>query len=593
MKKITKGLLALALLLVTLVSFSSRVDASSISKLSFDIVLDDNSNAKITQTWEGTFNEGTEVYQAYENMGDSKITDYSVKDETGTNYVSLDHSWNVDSTREYKKNKCGIVDKSDGYELCFGIGDYGVHTYTMTYTITNFVVEYKDGVQGINWQLISRNLSPMPNEFSIKITNPSHPFYDSNTDIYGFGYDGQCVFDDNGGIYLSNISMDSNSIGTVNYANIFAKFTEKNYTTSKTSSMTYKEALKDAKEGSDYDDDDSIDTILPFLIIGIVFIAIIIFAVSIKVGTSKSKQIGGFISTDDRFLDNSMLNSVKLESGYFRDIPCNKDLFYLYYLIKKIGLENEEDLKSSLLSAVLLGWIRDGNLDFTREEGTGFFKKDKCEIDFSKPFNAHNKLEEELRIMFMKACGSNKVLEDKEFKKWCKNNYEDVDSWFDKIESAVEGNLIKRGELTTSMVNKKILFFSYQSPVTYYGNNVREEIKHVYGFNNFIDEFTLLDEKDVKEVHLWEDYLIFATVFGKADKVKDEIGKLYPEFNNQSNIDYVYTPYFTSMYCMAGIRSASQAYAAAHSSSSSGGGGFSSFGGGGGGFSGGGGGGIR
>ena len=51
----------------------------------------------------------------------------------------------------------------------YGIGDYGQHTYTMTYTITPFVNQYSDA-QGFNWQLLNQEMNPKPAEFEATIS---------------------------------------------------------------------------------------------------------------------------------------------------------------------------------------------------------------------------------------------------------------------------------------------------------------------------------------------------------------------------------------------------------------------------------------
>ena len=111
-------------------------------------------------------------------------------------------------------------------------------------------------------------------------------------------------------------------------------------------------------------------------------------------------------------------------------------------------------------------------------------------------------------------------------------------------------------------------------------------------FKKFLKDFTLIDEREALEVNLWNEYLIYAQIFGMADKVADQFKRLYPEvITDMDSIGYDYTDIiFIRSITSSGIRSASSARSRAQSYSS-GGGGFSSGGGGGGSFGGGGGGG--
>ena len=122
-------------------------------------------------------------------------------------------------------------------------------------------------------------------------------------------------------------------------------------------------------------------------------------------------------------------------------------------------------------------------------------------------------------------------------------------------------------------------------------------MRQVFGLKKFLKEFTLLDERGVKEVALWKDYMIYATLFGIADQVISDMKKINPEYFNMDQVanqmaDNMTLPMIRSTL----LNSTSRAVAnkAAREARASGRGGHSSWGGGGGGFSGGGfGGGVR
>ena len=79
--------------------------------------------------------EGTECYIVMGFMNGSTVRDFSVSDETGLTFTNVG-DWDVDRSRSYKEGKCGIVTKSDGYELCWGLGEEGNRVYTVSYTVT-------------------------------------------------------------------------------------------------------------------------------------------------------------------------------------------------------------------------------------------------------------------------------------------------------------------------------------------------------------------------------------------------------------------------------------------------------------------------
>lgn len=52
------------------------------------------------------------------------------------------------------------------------------------------------------------------------------------------------------------------------------------------------------------------------------------------------------------------------------------------------------------------------------------------------------------------------------------------------------------------------------------------------GFYKFLNDFTLLDEKELPELFMWEKYLVYATVLGVAEKVLKNLKLRYPQLND-------------------------------------------------------------
>ena len=47
----------------------------------------------------------------------------------------------------------------------------------------------------------------------------------------------------------------------------------------------------------------------------------------------------------------------------------------------------------------------------------------------------------------------------------------------------------------------------------------------------------MMPEREYFEVHIWEEYLIYAQLLGIADKVEEQFSKLYPKFNEQTRLN--------------------------------------------------------
>lgn len=582
--KLKKLFLVLAIFLVTLMPTTIWASSNDLQKITMEIYINQDGSATISETWKMNAVEGTENYKAFNNLYGAMIDNFSVVDEKGMTYQFIDN-WDVNASRQEKKNKCGIVKTNSGYELCYGIGSYGEHSYTMTYTITPFVNQYSDS-QGFNYQLVNQDMNPKPTEVDIVIKS-DYQFYDQDTNIWGFGYEGQVIFDDNGAILMKNRDLDSSRLGDINYVNILVQVPDGTYSNAIDKNESFESVLNDAREGSSYQEDSGLsfsDGLMIFIPVLGVIVLIIAFVIGLVKNAEKKNKL---VFSDG----NNELPSIN-DVNPFRDIPCNKDIYYFYYVANKAGLINQDD-RSGILCAMLLKWIRDGYVNFEMEPGTGWFKKDKYEIDFNGEIPTINISEEKMLKYFRKASGSNMILENKEFERWCRNNYEEIEDWFKDLMQFEENKLKAQGILNEQITYKKFLGIDIENKIEVYEPSFRDDILYTMGLKRFLLDFSSIEEKQVIEVKLWEEYLMFASILGIADEVEKQIGKLCPEFNQYSNIDYTYTMLATRTFMYGGVRSASSAYNAAHSSSFSGGGGSSSFGGGGGGFSGGGGGGSR
>lgn len=578
--KLKKLVLVLSIFFAVLLPIPVFASSNDLIEIKMEVYINQDGVARISETWKMDVVEGTENYKVFKNLYGSTIDDFSVVDEKGTTYQYLDE-WDVDASRQEKKDKCGIVETDSGYELCYGVGDYGQHSYTMTYTITPFVNQYTDS-QGFNWQLISEDMDPSPEEMEI-IIKSDYQFYDKDTNIWGFGYEGQVIFDDNGAIIMKNRDLNNNRLGDINYVNILVQVPDGTYNNAVNKNESFSSVLDDARNGSSYQDDSSLDFLWIFLVVTIGIIGLISMIFLLAKGSKKK----GLHFSDG----NDELPNIK-DVNPFRDIPCNKDIYYFYYVANKAGLISQDD-RSGILCAMLLKWIRDDRVNFAMEEGTGWFKKDKYEIDFRGEIPTANILEDKMLKYFRQASGSNAILENKEFERWCRNNYEEIEDWFKDLMKYEENKLKSQGILKVQSTYKKFLGIDIENKVETYEPSFRDDILYTMGLKRFLLDFSSIEEKQVIEVKLWEEYLMFASILGIADEVEKQIGNLCPEFNQYSNIDYTYTMLATRTFMYGGVRSAASAYSAAHSSSFSGGGGSSSFGGGGGGFSGGGGGGSR
>ena len=552
MKKILFGL-------ILFFSFTISVNAASISQIDMDIKLDHNGTATITERWNASVSEGTEGWHPYFNIGTSEIKVISASMD-GKKY-EIESFWDKDATLSEKAYKAGIYSPdSKETDIVFGISEYGAHNYEIIYEITDFVIGLKDNDM-IYWTLFPQKFSASPDNVNITIYGDT-PFED-NTDVWGFGKAGMPTYVKDGKIYMTS---DGESIDEDEYMVILVKFKKGIFEPNTSLDDNFSKYLKMAKKGSykQKDDDSIFDTI--GLIIAFIFAGGIFGSLAYYL---KNEGYG--------YKDNKTINYKEIPM--FRDIPCNKDIYYanvLLYLNNYNGYR-----KTNIMGSILLKWVKEGKITLNTKT-TGIFNKETTVIDLTSNPTFGNHLESDLFDILYKASRDG-VLEPKELEKWCKTNYTKFLNLFDdlqdeKIRELKNENHIYMRKTKQECKKKEIM------DDTIYNDTIQ-----LYGLKKYLDEFSNMKEKTAIEVHIWDEYLMFAYLFGIADQVAKQFKKLYPEvINEMNNYNLEYNSFIFINSLSRDVVSAAQSAA---NSYSAGGGGFSFGGGGGGSFGGGGGGG--
>ena len=540
------------LFILMLIIMPLSVNASNnIYNIDINVNLQKDGSAVIDEVWVVRGSDGTEWYKVLNNLGNSEISNFKVL----MDYKELTYkdNWDINASLKEKALYYGINNTSQGIELCFGKYDYKKHTFILHYTLSNMVFNTNDS-QVLYFKFIDK-LSNV-NFIKYNLTISSYYEFPNDLDVLGYGYKGY-AYVENGKIKMSNVEdEDMNNkyvvslvkfpLGTFNTDNKFSKYN------------SFQDVYNEARKGSfnyDYDKDKSVSIIIT-LIISFFSVFIIIAAI-----------ING-IHSGYGYINNKKID--KKKTPMFRDIPCNKDIYYANALISlNTGLFKYKE--SNILGAILLKWVREDKIIFKKKDD-----KDTNIIDLTKNPTFEYDLEKLLFDIMYEASGDG-ILETKEFEKWCRRHYEKFLNVFNNITNdgvsklKNEGHVYKR--TNKAECKKKDVM----------DDKIYVDSSRLYGLKLYLTEFSRMDTKEVMEVKLWDEYLMFAYLFGIADKVAKQFKNLYPEVMEQmenANIDYN-TLIFVNNISNSSVRAASGARAAENYSSGGGGGG--SFGGGGGG----------
>ena len=537
--------------------------SNKIYSIDIDVNLNKDGSAEIREIWDVDGSDGTEWYKVLNGLGNSELSNFVVMMD-GRELTYKD--WDVDESLSQKKGYYGINYTYDGLELCFGKYDYNRHTFTLSYTLSNFVFNTDDS-QIIYYNFIDRLSSVDFDDFSIEIS--SYYEFPDTLEVWGYGYKGYAYVSE-GKIGMSNEGdMDGN------YVVLLAKFPLNTFATDNSYSEynSFDEVYDRAEEGTyeyDYSYESESDGGFIFGIINFIGTTWPLWLVVFSIRTA---VVNGYGYKNNKTIDTK-------HGPMLRDIPCNKDIYYANALIK---LNNFGYTASNILGAIILKWVRNDKIKFKNEQ-VGIFNKDTSVIDLTRDVTFDNELETKL-FNIMRAASKDGYLETKELEKWSRKHYDEFLGLFTRMEKDTI-NSLKANSHIYKRVNKEECKKKNVMDDTIYNDSVQ-----LYGLKKYLEEFSRMNTKEVMEVKLWDEYLMFAYLFGIADKVAKQLKDMYPEVIEQmqrDNFDYD-TLLLVNRISTRSVSAATSARSAAESYSS-GGGGFSSGGGGGGSFGGGGGG---
>lgn len=226
---------------------------------------------------------------------------------------------------------------------------------------------------------------------------------------------------------------------------------------------------------------------------------------------------------------------------YYRDLPCGNDYFRAYWLIYNYQLGSHDE---DLIICLFLKWIREGNIRFEKKQSGNT-------IHFIKPPKNSNEIEEKIYSYIVVASFGNREmgynidneLDVDEFRMWYYSNTSKFNEWFSEILDYEVKSLIKEGKIRIE--KKKIKnIYKYEYTLRYIvDKSMKEEAIKLAGLKKFLIDFSIIHDREVLEVMLFDDYLIYAALFGISNRVYSNLNKLFlstykVNTNNRHTISY-------------------------------------------------------
>ena len=621
------------LIVFTMIFGSSSVFAryQEMNDLQYTVQIRADGSVDVTEIWDVSVSETNTLFKTFEidKSKYSKITNIKVSEIDGTNEIKYmdvgEWQLHVDPNGYYGEMYNGMFEI--GWYVGYG-SRAGRKEYKISYTIEDAIRRGQDYAE-FYWQFIGDENSIPVDKIKGTIYLPANADSKENIKVWGHTHalNGTIFATD-----LNKIEFDGEDLAPNNMFEVRVLFpasmTNSNlpkYVKANILDEVVKEETKWAREANiERFIENVLLVALPFVLAIVSFVVFVITSIKAIIAAIKVRKIALEKYSPTQKLD------------YYREFPSEDatPAEALAFLLNEVRNIKNSDF-GNIFSANILNLNLKGAIKF--EIDTSKPRKEEMKIIVTNEHSVSLNEDEIDTIKFLKKIEVEyDEITPKTIQKYMKNNYESAFNLKNGIElntyklfrqkGMYDGNIEERkdlkngcwyfvslissfifismfseayGTLTSNAIMIMIVLIIIErivngraekcfSILTKQGIDEQEKWK---AFKRYMEEYSLLHERDVQEVAIWEKYLVYATAFGTAQKVLKRLKVSLPEvYNNMSNVTssnlYIINNDFSS-YCTSGFKGAASAKAVAEAAASSS---YSSGSGGGGGFSGGGGG---
>ena len=627
----------IASLLLILIG-TTKSDASlNLTNLDFDVQINEDGSMDVTETWDINISETNTLYKTFEIDKEkyTAITDFKVSEITnGTNKEFRETNvWKHHIDENYY---FGGINQDGEYEVAWGVNvtSNAKRKYEISYRVIDAIKKYGDCAE-LYWQFIGDRFEITADKITGTIKLPVSVQNKEELRVWGHTkyLNGEIYVTDEKTIqfhledYTANeyvevrILMPTYIMNNIEFTSLENKEAEILEEEEKEASAANERRAKRDRQ-----------------------MKITIIAITSIVGLIGIVFINGIRKNIKALKENPKIKP-EMELDYYRELPDKTATpLEANFILKKGTFDLSETISATILNLTLKGYIKVEqvektinieilNKDASKLQGDEIYVLELLKnAQRNKKSKSKTENEETKQILTMKDVEKytkqkpEKLIKmQKGFEGIAKNTSQNKGKYDKKIAKKSETYISKvigyiflliavimaviigiatTGEFVPNMIKYALIAGSFTIIVlvinmilisklinrfngfTSKGINEQEQWK---AFKKYMEDFSLLDEKEVPQLVIWEKYLVFATAFGIADKVIKQLKVKYPELNNQDTINNMVL--FAAMSNSGGLNtnfisslntSTSHMYSSTYSSGSGSGGGFSGGGGGGG-----------
>lgn len=554
-------------------------ESMNLDKLDFEVNINSDGSMAVTETWEISVENVNTLYKTFE-VDESKYSSISnVKVIEKKSSREREFTQTDEETDEVTENSFYALTNSDGeFVIAWGIGmegSSGTKTYEISYTVNDVIAKYNDYAE-LYWQFINEDFSINADQITGTITLPDR--VEDLDEIRVWSHTDEV----DGDVYVAGenkITFTVNNYEAGNMLEIRSLFptslissTSRTYDANIYDDAIAEEAKLLTKENLQEQWNEIKGTVLKVFIFYVMVALCIIYIVKAVKYLKKLRTI------------ESYKPSQKLD--YFKSIPQESTTPGEAVFVLHEAYSTFSNYFGKIFSADILDLALKGYIELKIESKSEQQEKAYITLKAKKPKGKLLKEERAVMLFIEKAIGDKNKIEIKELEKYIKENPRKVQKLIFRSRISIERALEKEHIIEK---NKKEEYAQYSEKVSVYwfacaftlifglfpisivflinaiicgkiakkskkltkqGVDIQEKWK---GLKRYMKNFATLDEKEVPAIEKWEEYLVYATAFGIADKVVYQLKTIYPDIEKKKKgakltyMPYMYNDYFFSV----------------------------------------------
>lgn len=540
------------------------------NKLDYNVALNEDGSMNVVETWNVYVKNTGTLFKDFYNTNKYPISDISVKNlKTNEQLEDLGYEeYHVPEGKYYAEEI-----KNNVVEVAFGTGkkkSSGNVKFQISYKINNVINSYED-CQEFYWKFLDKSNGMMCKNISGTITLPRNLSNSENLLVWGHGNINGRI--DKSGTNKVKFKIKNFSAGNMLEIRVVTK--EKMFNVEgKTFTMLNGIQKEETRWASKTNENIKENRIILIIILSIEVIILLFIFKDIKTYFNINKS-------------GNKIEKKNLE--YFRDIPREEtstpgEGAFLYYFDNNFNWTDGK--QSDVLAANILNLCLKGYISFEKK------LEDKIYISILKGKEDLKEDEKEIYNLIKDAIGKKESIEVKELQDFAKKNYDKYSAHVRSMVKHIKENLYSENIIDKKQeklydktysptptifagIFMAIIIFILMSllpiiDVGYlaaFGISIRNNLLEIIlvlvpiialliileqnrkkargnlykltqkgedeqaewkGLSKYLKHYSLLNERGVFDIIIWEKYLVYATAFGISEKVIEELYASYP-----------------------------------------------------------------